>query len=191
MVEIISFGPMGASVNVIGIGHNVPDDQLVPVDEPPLAKGLILQREIHLFRLARNNVDVTRGEVLSAYVERIRETASATDAAGTGTGVSSIPKLDICLRAFGAIAKANEASALILQRLNDLSVDGVAELPIGDRSPHEDIGRYFPGMSKTAFKRAVGNLFDQKKVWPSPHAIRLYTADDAAKAAAGRGRKKI
>jgi CvfB-like winged helix domain len=178
-VEVVSFGPMGASVNVIAVGHNIPDEQLPPEDEPPLAKGLILQKEIHLFRQGRANVDVSRGEILNAYVERIRDAPEASSASTTAAATAAVPKLDICLRAFGAVAKANEASVLILAKLNELPAGST--LPIGDKSPHEEISRYFPGVTKTAFKRAVGNLFDQKKVWPSPFAIRLYAdADESA-----------
>jgi CvfB-like winged helix domain len=179
-VEVVSFGPMGASVSVIAVGHNIPDEQLPPEDEPPLAKGLILQKEIHLFRQARDNVDVCRGEILNAYVERIRDAPEPSSASTVAvTAAAALPKLDICLRAFGAVAKATEASVLILAKLNELPAGST--LPIGDKSPHEEISRYFPGVTKTAFKRAVGNLFDQKKVWPSPYAIRLYTdADESA-----------
>ncbi len=70
-VEVISFGPLGASVGVVGIGHgdSVP---LLPVDAEPYATGLILQQEIAYFRQSRGNVDVVRGEVLPAYIQKIR-----------------------------------------------------------------------------------------------------------------------
>jgi hypothetical protein len=159
VVEVMSFGPLGASVHVIGLGH-LPES-LLAEHEPPMATGLILQKEIHFYRQSRNHVDVLQGEVLPAYVERVRDMGGA------------VPKLDICLRVFGGKAKAEEASARILERLQE-----VGEMPIGDKSPREDIARQFPGMSKIAFKKAVGSLFDQKKVWPSAHSIRLYNEAD-------------
>ena len=67
----MSFGPLGASVAVVGIGHGE-DVRLVPVDAEPYATGLIVQQEISYFRKSRNNVDVVRGEVLPAYVLKIR-----------------------------------------------------------------------------------------------------------------------
>lgn len=70
-VEVLSFGPLGASVGVVGIGHD-DSDQLLPVDAEPYAMGLISQKEIAYFRQSRGNVDVVRGEVLPAYVQKIR-----------------------------------------------------------------------------------------------------------------------
>lgn len=187
-VEVVSFGPIGASVEVIALGHFTNNESLFPSqEEPPLARGLILQREIHMFRLSRNNVDVYRGEVLNAYVERVRENLPTTTTPTTTTTseqereqqlqqLSSLTRLDICLRPFGGTAKANQVSVQILEKLRQLQPG--QELAIGDKSRHEEIGRYFPGVSKTAFKRALGNLFDQNKVWPSPYSIRLYSEAD-------------
>ena len=70
-VQVMSFGPLGASVDVIGASHA--DEDLISEQAPPLAQGLILQKEISYFRQARNNVDVVRGEILPAYVERVRD----------------------------------------------------------------------------------------------------------------------
>ena len=96
-VEVVSFGPLGASVEVIGKGHAQED--IIPPDEDPLATGLILQKEISYFRQARNNVDVVRGEILPAVVQNVREDG----------------KLDIGLRSFGGKAKAKEVGDLILK----------------------------------------------------------------------------
>ena len=70
-VEVTSFGPLGASVSVVGFHHG-PEVDLLPVDAEPYGTGLILQQEIAYFRQARGNVDVVRGEVLQAYVLKIR-----------------------------------------------------------------------------------------------------------------------
>jgi predicted RNA-binding protein (virulence factor B family) len=91
---------------------------------------LIYQKEIAYFRSARNNVDVVRGEILPAYVQKIRDDG----------------KLDICLRAFGGKQKSLEVSEMIMDHL-EWSEVGV--LPVGDKSPLEDINREFPGVSKT------------------------------------------
>ena len=53
-VEVISFGPMGASVDVVAESHN-PDD-VIAEDAEPLGRGLILQKEISYFRQRRDNV---------------------------------------------------------------------------------------------------------------------------------------
>jgi hypothetical protein len=152
-VEVISFGPMGASVEIIAASHD-PDD-LIPEDQPPLALGLILQKEIAYFRQSRDNVDVVRGEVLPAYVERVRPETN---------------RVDVGLRAFGGKAKAEEVSKMILERL-EYSSGGT--LPIGDKSHPEDINAEFPGVSKASFKRAVSALYKQGVVIPSPGSIAL------------------
>lgn len=91
---------------------------------------LIYQKEIAYFRAARDNVDVVRGEILPAYVQKVRDDG----------------KLDIGLRAFGGKQKSLEVSELIMDRL-EWSEDGV--LPVGDKSPPEEINMEFPGVSKT------------------------------------------
>lgn len=149
-IEVVSFGPLGASVEVISQSHD-PDD-LIPDTEPALARGLILQKEIHYFRQARNNVDVVQGEILPAYVERIREDG----------------RLDIGLRAFGGKAKAGQVAAMILDRL-EWADGGI--LQIGDKSSPAEINAEFPGVSKGTFKKAVSALYKQGKVKPGAFSI--------------------
>jgi predicted RNA-binding protein (virulence factor B family) len=140
-------------VDVIADSHN-PDD-IIPETEPALAQGLILQREIRYFREARGNVDVVRGEILPAYVERVREDDG---------------KLDIGLRAFGGKAKAEQVSTTILDRL-DWAPGGT--LDVGDKSTPQEIAKEFPGVSKGTFKKAVAALYKQGKVQPGPYSISL------------------
>lgn len=153
-VEIISFGPLGASVHVVGLGHS--PENLIPESDPPLALGLVLQREIHYFRQARDNVDVIRGEVLPAYVEKVRD----------GN------KLDISLRKPGGKAKTDDVSDLILERLE---WEPTKSIPVGDKSSPELIGKEFPGTSKSAFKKAVSALYKRGLVQPGPDSIQLMT----------------
>lgn len=148
-IEVTSFGPMGASVDVVGQGHN--PDSLIPENDPALGQGLILQKEIHYFRQARDNIDVVQGEVLPAYVEYINDDG----------------KLNICLRKFGGQAKAEEVSEMIMERLEEAS----GELDLGDKSSPEDIAREFPGVSKGAFKKAIGALYRKGKLKPGPYSI--------------------
>jgi len=70
IVEVMRFGPLGASVAVIGQSHT--QDDMIPEDEPPLAHGLILQSEIKYFRAGRGGVNVVIEEVLPAYVQWVR-----------------------------------------------------------------------------------------------------------------------
>lgn len=158
-VEVLSFGPLGASVHVIGRGHG-DDAILLGSDEEPLGTGLILQKEISYFRQARNMVDVVRGEILPGHVQNVREEDG---------------KLDIGLRAFGGKAKAQEVGDVILEMLEQRA-DGV--LPIGDKSAPEDINRELPGVSKGAFKKAVGALYKKGLIQPSPNSLKLVVKND-------------
>ena len=160
-VEVISFGRLGASVDVIAHNSHNPDD-CIGADEPALGRGLILQREIAYFREKRDGVDVVQYETLPAYVENVREQEFEE-----GKGVEV--KLDISLRPIGGKAKALELGEHIMQRLNEEG--GV--LNVGDKSSPEDISSLFPGASKKAFKKAVSSLYKQGLVDPKPDMISL------------------
>ena len=151
-VEVISFGPLGASVSVVGLGHA---GELLPVDAEAYGYGLILQKEIAYFREARDNVDVVRGEVLPAYVQNVRPEDG---------------KIDIGLRAFGGKAKADQINEQIMKKL-EASLEGT--LPVGDKSTPDEISHEFPGVSKSVFKKAVGALYKKGLVSPSPNSISL------------------
>ena len=151
-VEIVSFGPLGASADIIGLSHDENED-LLPPDEEPYAQGLILQKEIAYFRSARDNVDVVRGEILPAFVQNVREDG----------------KVDVGLREFGGKAKAQGTGKLIMDMLER---EG-GTLPIGDKSAPGDINQFFPGVSKTTFKKAVGALYKQGLINPGPNSISL------------------
>jgi hypothetical protein len=158
IVEVISFGPLGATVHVVAQNGHSPDN-LPPEDSewPVLATGLISQQELSYFRASRDNVDVVLGEVLPAYVERIRETDN---------------KLGIALRPFGGKQKALDLSQQILNALES-SPDG--KWPLGDKSSPAEISATFPGVSKSTFKKALSALFKQGNIQkPGPHEIELF-----------------
>lgn len=154
-VEVVSFGPLGASVDVVGISHD--SNAMLPEGAEPYAIGLIYQQEISYFRQARDNVDVVRGEILPGYVQKVRDDG----------------KLDIGLRAFGGKQKSLEVSDQIMDLLKD-SPDGTLE--VGDKSTPEEINRLFPGVSKTAFKRAIGSLYKKGLITPSKTSISINEA---------------
>ena len=147
-VEVVSFGPMGATVDIVGVGHD--SDDLIGDNDPPLGVGLILQREIHYFREGRKGVDVVAGEILPAYIEKQRDDG----------------KIDVSLRPAGGKAKAVEVSKQIMDQFSWSS-----SIPLGDKSSPEDIARQFPGVSKAAFKKAVAALYKKGLVKPGPHSI--------------------
>lgn len=93
-----------------------------------------------------------RGAKLSAYVVRLREDG----------------KLDLSLRPVG-YQKMNSETTKLLRLLRQHG----GSLPIGDKSPAEDIYR-LTGMSKKVFKMAVGALYKEAKLKrPQPHSIEL------------------
>ena len=96
--------------------------------------------------------DVVRGEVLPAYVEKIRDNG----------------RVDVALRAFGN-AKTLDAGQQILDAL----AKGGGELDVGDKSPPSEIAALFPGTSKLTFKKAVSRLYREGKVQPGRFSIRL------------------
>jgi len=153
-VEVVKFGPLGASVEVIGHNsHNEKD--LIPEGEQPLGYGLILQKEIKYFRAARYGVDVVVGEVLPAYVEQIRPEDG---------------KLNIALRVPGMKAKADDLAEVVLARCRE-SKNG--EINVGDKSTPKEINDFFPGASKASFKRAVSTLYKKRLIQPGPQSTRL------------------
>lgn len=160
-VEVISFGRLGASVDVIAHNSHDPKD-CISADEPALGRGLIVQREIAYFREKRGGVDVVQYETLPGYVEKVREQEFEE-----GKGIEV--RLDVSLRPVGGKAKAMELSEEILHKLKEEG--GV--LNIGDKSTPEDISSYFPGASKKAFKKAVSSLYKQGLVNPGTDSISL------------------
>ena len=151
-VEVVRFGKLGASVEVIGLGHA--EEDCIGEKEPALGRGLILQREIQYFRSSRGGLDVIVGEVLPAYVERVRDDG----------------RLDISLRDPGGKGKADAIGAAIMSRLQAAD-DGT--LDVGDKSTPDEINKQFPGTSKVAFKKAVAALYKKGLVQPGKHSISL------------------
>ncbi len=78
-------------------------------------------------------------------------------------------KYDVFLRPPSAEGKNRDAAALILAELERRG----GKLDVGDKSSPEDIAAILPGLSKSVFKNAVGNLYRAKKVVPGRHEVRL------------------
>lgn len=123
-VEILSFGPIGASVSI--------DDNF--------CRGLILQKELSMFSKRRDNNEVKTGEILDAYVERIRDSG----------------KVDVSLRPVDS-SRINLVKAEILEAIEG---SPTGDIPVGDKSSPEDIAQYFHGLSKRDFKNAIGMLIN-------------------------------
>lgn len=107
-------------------------------------EGLVYKNEMYQ--------KVMEGEVLTAYVKKIREDG----------------KLDISLQPLGfrQTIKINESK--ILKTLSENN----GFLPLNDKSSPEEI-KYALEMSKKAFKNAIGGLYKQKAIKILPNGIRL------------------
>merc|ERR1712238_69082 len=115
------------------------------------------------FRKGRGGVDVVTDEVLPAYVENTREVVN-------DDGNMDV-RLDVSLRPPGGKAKAETLGEQILQKLKES--EGL--LNVGDKSSPEEINTAFPGASKSAFKKAVSNLYRRGLVSPGPNSTRANT----------------
>lgn len=166
-VEVVRFGRLGASVDVIARSHN--EEDLIGEDEPAIAEGLILQKEIHYFREKRDGLDVIVGEILPAFVENVRD-VPVMRRGEEMSGEELRTKLDISLRPPGGVAKAMGLAEEIMDKLQESS-DGC--ITVGDKSSPDEINKMFPGASKGAFKKAVSLLFKQGKAIPSPDRVSL------------------
>ncbi len=139
--EIVSFGPLGASV-------------VVEFRDGRFGEGLVLQKELQYLRESRRGAGAEMGEVVSAFA------APSPTVEG---------KYDVFLRPPSAEGKNRDAAALILAELERRG----GKLDVGDKSSPEDIAAILPGLSKSVFKNAVGNLYRAKKVVPGRHEVRL------------------
>ena len=138
------------------MGHK--EEDCIGEEEPALGLGLILQREIQYFRSGRGGLDVIVGEVLPAYVERVRDDG----------------RLDISLRDPGGKGKADTIGSAIMAKLREAE-DGT--LDVGDKSTPDEINSLFPGTSKGAFKKAVAALYKKGLVQPGKNTIALMSKD--------------
>lgn len=91
------------------------------------------------------------GEHKKAYVKKIND-----------------GKIDLSLQPIGYI-KSNEPNS---QAVYDAIVKDNGVLELGDKSPAEAIYDRF-GISKKAFKRALGDLYKQRKIKVGPREVRL------------------
>ena len=165
--EIVSFGPLGASVAVHKSncrGASPPLDTLIDLRthrsvvvefrDGRFGEGLVLQKELQYLRESRRGAGAELGEVVSAFA------APSPTVEG---------KYDVFLRPPSAEGKNRDAAALILAELERRG----GKLDVGDKSSPEEISAALPGLSKSVFKNAVGNLYRAKKVVPGRHEVRL------------------
>ncbi len=114
----------------------------------------VIVNNIHIGLVFENEIfrELNIGDKLKGFVKNIREDN----------------KLDISLQAIGYEKSNDPNSELILKIL--LENDG--ELSITDKNSPEDIYSKF-GMSKKAFKKAIGALYKQRKIEIQLEGIKL------------------
>jgi predicted RNA-binding protein (virulence factor B family) len=124
------------------------------------AQVIVDDRHAGLVYASETFAPLTVGDRVTGYVRRLRDDG----------------KLDISLRAPGAAGRDEDTRAL----LQALTASG-GQLALHDDSAPEEISARL-GMSKKAFKRAVGNLYRQRLVRLTPEGIQLTTAPASAAA---------
>ena len=98
-------------------------------------KGLVFQNQI--FK------EINPGDKIKGYIKDIREDG----------------KIDVVLEPIGFVNSNSKNTELIYQAL----IDNSGKLALTDKSSPEDIYSRF-GISKKAFKRAIGDLYKQRKI---------------------------
>ena len=184
--EIVSFGPLGASVAVHQSncrGASPPLDTLIDLRthrsvvvefrDGRFGEGLVLQKELQYLRESRRGAGAEMGEMVSAFA------APSPTVEG---------KYDVFLRPPSAEGKNRDAAASIPVWKSPHAIDAMlsthrlilaelerrgGKLDVGDKSSPEEISAALPGLSKSVFKNAVGNLYRAKKVVPGRHEVRL------------------
>lgn len=129
---------------------NQPVDILV-VQETSLGYKVIIEN-LHWGIIYHNEIfrPVKIGERLRAYIKQVRDDE----------------KIDVALQPSG-YDRIDPLSELILQRLE--AENGV--LPLSDKSPVEEIARYFQ-CSKKSFKKAIGALYKARRIVIDEDSIR-------------------
>ncbi len=111
-------------------------------------EGLLYKNELYQ--------KIEEGQKLVGYIKKIREDG----------------KLDVSLQAVGFKQTIVKNEIIILDTLKQ----NKGFLPLNDKSNPNDI-KYQLGMSKKAFKNAIGGLFRQKLIIISEEGIKLFSKD--------------
>lgn len=129
---------------------NQPVDILV-VQETQLGYKVIIEN-LHWGMIYRNEIfrPIAVGDRLQAYIKQVRDDE----------------RIDVALQPSG-YGRIDPLSESILQRLE--AAGGV--LPLSDKSPAEEIARYFQ-CSKKSFKKAIGALYKARRIVIDEDSIR-------------------
>ena len=127
--------------------------KLIIGHESPLGFSVLIEEEFEGL-LYRNEVfqELKEGQVVDGYIKKIREDG----------------KIDVALEAQSFKKSINSLTRRLINRLE--SNDGV--LHLNDKSSPEEIKEQLQ-MSKKNFKKAVGNLYREKRITLKDDAIYL------------------
>lgn len=139
--------PYRSGDNVRGIVYEVNDSIGAFVAVDNRFSALIPKKELYS--------ELKPGQMIEARVEKVKPDG----------------KLDLALRERSYL-QVDPDSETILEKLK--AAGGF--LPFHDKSDAEEIKHYF-GMSKAAFKRAIGHLYKEKKLTLEEGGIRLYVEE--------------
>lgn len=107
-------------------------------------KGLVFHNEVF--------TEINPGESLKGYIKEVRADG----------------KIDVALQPIGYVNANSKNSDLIYQAI----IENNGTLDVTDKSSPEDIYEAF-GISKKAFKRAIGDLYKQRKITIEEFQIKL------------------
>jgi len=139
--------------------HELPDDlegdqavELMIYDQTPLGYKVLIDRKFHGL-LYQNELfeDIKLGEIRQGFIKKVREDG----------------KIDVSLQQQG-MKGMKDARGSLLEMLQENN----GFLPLHDKSSPAEIYDTL-GMSKKNFKKAVGNLYREKKIRMSENGIKL------------------
>lgn len=152
-------GRIVASAKLDKFLDNVPPEytpnqpvEILVVQETQLGYKVIINN-LHWGVIYHNEIfrPVAIGEHLQAYIKQVRDDE----------------RIDVSLQPTGYEQRIDPLSETILKRLDEAG----GRLPLSDKSPAEEIARYFQ-CSKKSFKKAIGALYKARRIVIDEQEIR-------------------
>lgn len=152
-------GRIVASAKLDKFLDNVPPEytpnqpvEILVVQETQLGYKVIINN-LHWGVIYHNEIfrPVAIGEHLQAYIKQVRDDE----------------RIDVSLQPTGYEQRIDPLSEIILKRLDEAG----GRLPLSDKSPAEEIARYFQ-CSKKSFKKAIGALYKARRIVIDEREIR-------------------
>ena len=176
-VEVTSFGPLGASVDVFS-------------SSPPgllIGRGLILQSALAYHSLS--NPPAVIGSRLTGYVSFVHLSPHRSSSSGS----PPLLKIDVSLRGVNVDVNGVPLDSVgrIVFDIRRRLKEGDGTMPLGDSSTPFEIEQLMPGVSRARFKKALGELYREKEIEkPGERETRLIAvkAEDLGPSLASMGK---